>query len=202
MYARIKSVGSEEKGWQALSRRRRSSTELKKALMNISCKRVDSLPYSLTYSHPASQLRSRGLRQRMPCLHLIFTIHTLPIGRVHSWLSRRDPLERKSPLIRVQAIPRREVHASLAALLNFRPFTMGTQIWYENSWPSSRGSTQRRVYAAAAPDPPAEEFRNTPPETGVGGASYRGPAPVLNLVPVRCSKVGSSSGSSPCLGLY
>ncbi|KAL3135524.1 hypothetical protein ABBQ38_006004 [Trebouxia sp. C0009 RCD-2024] len=40
----------------------------------------------------------------------------------------------------------------------------------------------------ASAGPPAEEFRNTPPETGVGGASYRGPAPILNLVPVRCSK--------------
>ncbi len=42
---------------------------------------------------------------------------------------------------------------------------------------------------AASADPPAEEFRNTPPETGVGEEAFQAPAPILNLVPLRCSKV-------------
>lgn len=40
---------------------------------------------------------------------------------------------------------------------------------------------------------PAEESRNTPPETGVGGQAYQAPAPILNLVPVRCTKVWQES---------
>lgn len=64
----------------------------------------------------------------MPCLHHTFTSSTLRIGRRHSGLSRRDRPERKIPLIILQAVPRREVHASLAALLGLRPLIMGTQV--------------------------------------------------------------------------
>ena len=75
----------------------------------------------------------RGLRQSMPCLHNTFTSYTLRIGPCQSGLSRRDRAERKTiPLILVQAVPRREVHASLAALLGLRPLTMGTQNGYKS----------------------------------------------------------------------
>lgn len=43
---------------------------------------------------------------------------------------------------------------------------------------------------AAADRPPADEFRNTPPETGVGGDTFQPAAPILNLVPFRCAKAG------------
>lgn len=42
---------------------------------------------------------------------------------------------------------------------------------------------------AASGSAPAQEFRNTPPETGVGGDAFRAPEALLNLVPVRCAKV-------------
>ena len=64
----------------------------------------------------------------MPCLHHTITPDALPVGRYRSRLSRRNSLERKIPL---QAVPRREVHASLATLLGLRPLTMGTQLWYK-----------------------------------------------------------------------
>ena len=49
--------------------------------------------------------------------------------------------------------------------------------------------SQRVLPSAASPSPPAEEFRNTPPETGVGGDIFSPPEPTLNLVPFRCAKV-------------
>lgn len=66
----------------------------------------------------------------MPCFHHAFTSNPLRVGPYHSGLSRRDRRERK-PLILFQAVPRREVHVRLAALLGLRPLAMGTLNWYE-----------------------------------------------------------------------
>lgn len=128
----------------------------------------------------------------MPCLQLKITSHTLRIGRCHPepscWPHIRPPRQ-----LILQAIPRREVHASLAALLGQRALPMGMQLFQDTPACLVDGHCWQLVSAAASADAPAAEFRNTPGNTpGVGETSYRGPAPILNLVPVRCSKVGSA----------
>ncbi|DBA66795.1 TPA: hypothetical protein ACH3X2_001936 [Trebouxia sp. C0005] len=66
--------------------------------------------------------------------------------------------------VRIQAVTRREIQTEAAALVGFSSIKM------------------------ASDSAPAQEFRNTPPETGVGGDAFRAPEPLLNLVPVRCAK--------------
>ncbi|KAL0044729.1 hypothetical protein WJX82_007205 [Trebouxia sp. C0006] len=66
--------------------------------------------------------------------------------------------------VRIQAVTRREIQAEAAALVGFSSIAM------------------------ASDSAPAQEFRNTPPETGVGADAFRAPEPLLNLVPVRCAK--------------
>ena len=55
------------------------------------------------------------------------------------------------------------------------------------------GRASELLPGCAAAQAPAEESRNTPPESGVGGQAYQAPAPLLNLVPVRCAKVRQES---------
>ncbi|KAL3158693.1 hypothetical protein ABBQ32_011434 [Trebouxia sp. C0010 RCD-2024] len=101
----------------------------------------------------------------MPCLHVSSITQVLHTDRWHSVACRHSGYQKPTQLpIRVEGISRRKGQSCFAGLRGLKPVAM------------------------ASAGPPAEEFRNTPPETGVGGASYRGPAPILNLVPVRCSK--------------
>ena len=65
----------------------------------------------------------------MPCLHVTFTSTSLLPGRWQSGQSRNKRSKRVPPLT-LHAIPRsrRDLHASLAALLGLRPLAMGESL--------------------------------------------------------------------------